>query len=55
MRQLAGRLNRGWLAAIGVLLLLVGVVATLATTGLLGRLLAATGHAVVLCPTNASS
>lgn len=43
MRQLAGRLNRGWLAAIGVLLLLVGGVATLATTGLLGRLLAATG------------
>ncbi len=43
MRQLAGGLNRGWLAVIGVLLLLVGVAGALATTGVLGRLLEAGG------------
>jgi len=43
MRQLAGRLNRGWLAVIGVLLLVVGLAATLATTGVLGQLLTMTG------------
>ncbi len=43
MRQLAGGLNRGWLALIGVLLLVVGIAGALATTGVLGQLLAATG------------
>jgi len=43
MRQLAGKLNRGWLAVIGVLLLLFGLAATLATTGVLARLLTMTG------------
>ena len=43
MRQLAGKLNRGWLAVIGVLLLVVGLAATLATTGGLGQLLTMTG------------
>ena len=43
MRQLAGGLNRGWLAAIGIVLLIVGVAGTLATTGVLGQLLAAAG------------
>lgn len=43
MRQLAGGLNRGWLAVIGVLLLLGGVAGALATTGALGQLLAAAG------------
>ena len=32
MRQLAGGLNRGWLAVIGVLLLLAGIAGALATT-----------------------
>lgn len=43
MRQLAGGLNRGWLAVIGVLLLLAGIAGTLATTGVLGQLLTAAG------------
>ncbi len=43
MRQLAGNLNRGWLAVIGVALVLVGLTATLATTRLLDRLLATSG------------
>ncbi len=43
MRQLAGGLNRGWLAVIGVVLLVVGAAATLATTGVLGQLLAVSG------------
>ena len=43
MRQLAGTLNRGWLAVIGVLLLLIGLAAVLATTGVLGQLLTMTG------------
>ena len=43
MRQLAGTLNRGWLAVIGVLLLLIGLAATLATTGVLGQLLTMIG------------
>lgn len=43
MRQLAGGLNRGWLAVIGVLLLLAGVAGALATTGALGQLLAQAG------------
>ena len=43
MRQLAGGLNRGWLAVIGIVLLIVGVAGTLATTGVLGQLIAAAG------------
>lgn len=43
MRQLAGGLNRGWLAVIGIVLLVVGVAGTLATTGVLGQLIAAAG------------
>lgn len=43
MRQLAGGLNRGWLAVIGVLLLLAGIAGALATTGVLGQLLTAAG------------
>jgi hypothetical protein len=43
MRQLAGGLNRGWLAVIGIVLLVVGAAAALATTGVLGQLLAAAG------------
>lgn len=43
MRQLAGKLNRGWLALIGVLLLLVGLAGTLATTGVLSQLPTMTG------------
>lgn len=43
MRQLAGRLNRVWLAVTGVVLFLVGVAGLLATTGALGQLLTAAG------------
>lgn len=43
MRQLAGKLNRTWLAVIGIVLLLVGLVAALAATGGLGQLLGMTG------------
>lgn len=43
MRQLAGSLNRGWLAVIGLVLLLAGLIGVLATTGALTQLLASTG------------
>lgn len=46
MRQLSGRLNRTWLAVIGIILLLTGLVGGMIALGLLNRALAATGVGV---------
>jgi len=43
MRQLSGRLNRAWLAVIGIVVVLAGMVASLIALGLLSRLITATG------------
>lgn len=43
MRQLSGRVNRAWLAVIGMVILLTGIVAALITLGLLARIITATG------------
>ena len=46
MRQLAGTLNRGWLAVIGIVALLIGLAGVLVSTGLLSSLTGSTGAGV---------
>ena len=53
MRQLSGRLNRAWLAVIGIVALLAGIVAALIAFGLLARIITATGIGLEV-PTSSS-